>query len=103
MRALMERVVTAVGRGERVVLCTVLASSGSSPRGAGARMAVFEDGTALGTVGGGRVELLAAQEASEILKTGRTALRSFSLAPEQINSIGMICGGSVTKDSPPSS
>ncbi len=96
MKILCQRLISAVENGERVVLCTVLASSGSSPRGAGARMAVFQDGTTLGTVGGGEVEFLAAKEALEVLKSGKTYLRSFNLAPEQVASIGMICGGRVT-------
>ena len=96
MKNLISHVIERVERGENVVLCTVLASSGSSPRGAGARMAVFSDGTTLGTVGGGRVEMLAAQDAGRILNGAETCLRAFGLAPEQVNSIGMICGGKVS-------
>lgn len=96
MRDLCQKLIDAVTKGERVVMCTVVASSGSSPRGAGARMLVYADGTTVGTVGGGEVEYLAAKEAVEVLKSGRTYLRSFDLAPEQVASIGMICGGRVT-------
>lgn len=96
MKNLCDRLILSVENGECVVLCTVLASSGSSPRGAGARMAVFRDGTTLGTVGGGEVEFLAAKDALEVLKNGKTYLRSFDLAPHQVASIGMICGGKVT-------
>lgn len=96
MKNLISHVIERVERRENAVLCTVLASSGSSPRGAGARMAVFSDGTTLGTVGGGRVELLAAQDAGRILDGGATCLRAFDLAPEQVNSIGMVCGGKVS-------
>ncbi|MBQ6431793.1 MAG: XdhC family protein [Oscillospiraceae bacterium] len=96
MLKLTNEVIAAIEKGERVVLCTILASSGSSPRGAGTRMAVFEDGRMLGTVGGGKVELLAAQDAKEVLKTGNTHIRAFCLAADQVASIGMICGGNVT-------
>ena len=96
MKALTERLIAALENGERAVLCTILASSGSSPRGAGARMAVFADGSTVGTVGGGKVELLAAQEALEVLQGAKTRVRAFCLAPEQVASIGMICGGNVT-------
>ncbi|MBE6984278.1 MAG: XdhC family protein [Ruminococcaceae bacterium] len=96
MKKLCERLIHAAEEGQKVVLCTVLASSGSSPRGAGARMAVFSDGTTLGTVGGGEVEYLASKEALEVLNSGKTYLRSFDLVPEQVASIGMICGGRVT-------
>lgn len=96
MLKLTNEVISAIERGERVVLCTILASSGSSPRGAGTRMAVFESGKTVGTVGGGRVELLAAQDALDVLKSGNPHIRAFCLAPEQVASIGMICGGNVT-------
>lgn len=96
MKQLTERMISELENGRNTVLCTVLASSGSSPRGAGTRMLVLSDGSTLGTVGGGRVELLAAQDAAEILKTGQNRLRAFDLAPAQVNSIGMICGGRVT-------
>lgn len=96
MRKLTHKMIKSIEDGNNVVLCTILASSGSSPRGAGARMAVFADGSTMGTVGGGRVELLAAEEAREVLNTGKTRVRAFCLAPDQVSSIGMICGGNVT-------
>lgn len=96
MKQLTEQIIQAIKRGERVVLCTILASSGSSPRGAGARMAVFSDGSTIGTVGGGKVEQLAALEAQEVLRSGKPFVRAFSLAPDQVASIGMICGGNVS-------
>ncbi len=96
MKHLTASILNHIMQGEKVVLCTILASSGSSPRGAGARMAVFADGTTMGTVGGGQVEYLASQEALEVLNTGATAIRSFDLAPAQVASIGMVCGGKVT-------
>lgn len=96
MKQLTEKMIRAIEAGEKVVLCTIIASSGSSPRGAGTRMAVFQDGSTCGTVGGGKVEMIAAREAMEVLQTGKTAVRAFGLAPEQVNSIGMVCGGNVT-------
>ena len=96
MKDMTRSIIRRIKRGEHVVLCTILASSGSAPRGAGARMAVFADGTTMGTVGGGEVEFLATQEALEVIRTGNTTLRSFDLAPAQVASIGMVCGGKVT-------
>ena len=58
MKAILDEMLAALSRGERVVLCSILASSGSVPRGAGAKMAVFEDDRVLGTIGGGAVERL---------------------------------------------
>ena len=43
MIQLFKSVKSAMECGENVVLCSILASSGSAPRGAGAKMAVFPD------------------------------------------------------------
>ena len=96
MKQLFEELRAALARGENTVLCTILASSGSAPRGAGAKMAVFADGHASGTIGGGSVERIAAEQAQELLREGRSLCRAFCLAPNQVCDIGMICGGDVT-------
>ncbi len=96
MKQIIQPILEALERGESVALCSILSASGSSPRGAGAKMAVFADGHTVGTVGGGAVEFVAAQEAMEVLQKGETRLRAFSLSQSQIASIGMICGGNVT-------
>ena len=44
MKAILDEMLAALSRGERVVLSSILASSGSVPRGAGAKMAVFAYG-----------------------------------------------------------
>ena len=49
MKALFTSMLQALAQGEGVVLCSILASSGSTPRGAGAKMAVFADGHTEGT------------------------------------------------------
>ncbi|WP_411678535.1 XdhC family protein [Caproicibacter sp.] len=79
-----------------IVLVTVIASSGSTPRGAGARMAVGEEGRFCGTIGGGAVEYSAEQIARGALKKKESMIHSFCLSPNQVADLGMICGGSVT-------
>ena len=97
MKAILDEMLAALSRGERVVLCSILASSGSVPRGAGAKMAVFEDGRVLGTIGGGAVERLSIQRAQDALKNGGSnELKSYKLHPSEVASTGMICGGAVT-------
>ena len=96
METILTAMLDALTRGERVVLCSILASSGSSPRGAGAKMAVFADGHTLGTVGGGAVEYAATQRAMECLHTNTPEMRSYDLRPDEVESVGMICGGRVT-------
>lgn len=96
MKKLLQAMLQRLKDGQETVLCTILASSGSSPRGAGAKMAVFADGTTVGTIGGGAVEHLATQQALGILKGDSAGLHSFILHPAQVNDIGMICGGEVS-------
>ena len=96
MKNLFASMLTRLHLGENVVLCCILASSGSTPRGAGAKMAVFADGTTLGTVGGGAVELHAIAEAARVHQTGEGGVKGYCLAPNEVADIGMICGGNVT-------
>lgn len=96
MIELLKTMLSRLDAGEPAVLCSILADSGSSPRGAGAKMAVLKDGTTCGTIGGGAVELLAAKQALDALERGTSSLCAFDLSPNQVNDIGMICGGAVT-------
>jgi len=96
MKALFTSMLQALAQGEGVVLCSILASSGSTPRGVGAKMAVFADGHTEGTVGGGAVELESGKLAMEVLKTKQSLVHGYCLAPNEVADIGMICGGNVT-------
>ncbi len=79
--------------GERVVWCVIVSAEGSTPRGVGAKMAVFADGSAWGTVGGGAVEYQVIEYAKTLGE--RAELRDFDLYQGGNASIGMVCGGSV--------
>ena len=82
--------------GETFALCTVVDSSGSAPRGPGAKMAVRPDGTFLGTIGGGSMERLALKYASDLLAgTEAAGLVHYNLGGEGSNT-GMVCGGAAT-------
>ena len=96
MKALFTSMLQALSRGEGVVLCSILASSGSTPRGAGAKMAVFADGHTEGTIGGGAVELRAGEKAMEALQARQSLVQGYCLRPNQVADIGMVCGGNVT-------
>lgn len=95
MKKLTHKLIAALEKGQNAALCTILESTGSSPRGAGARLAVFADGSTAGTIGGGKAELLAAQEALTLFDGGKPCLRTYDLGPEKPSAIGMICGGTV--------
>jgi len=95
MRNVFEEILTALERGQPVIRIAVVKSSGSTPRAAGASMAVFEDGSITGTIGGGSVEH-ASYTAAKKLAPGQTLIRDFDLTNNNAASIGMVCGGSMT-------
>ncbi|MDO4543862.1 MAG: XdhC family protein [Clostridia bacterium] len=95
MKKLFSDIQSHLNAGERVALCSVLASHGSTPRGQGARMAVFLDGTAMGTVGGGAIEHRATLLSHELIKSGNSLVKGFSLNKADIADLGMVCGGDV--------
>lgn len=95
MKDLYSAVYEQIQASQSVVLVTVIASSGSIPRGAGAKMAVFEDGRTKGTIGGGALEYKAQQMAKTTLAEKQAHTQQFQLAPNQVADLGMVCGGDV--------
>lgn len=81
--------------GKEMVLVTVVAASGATPRGAGAKMLVTEKGRIWGTIGGGAVEYRALQMADKVLKEKSAAVHQFTLNKDDIQNLGMVCGGEV--------
>ncbi len=93
MRALFEQLLSELKSGKNCVLVTLIDGSGSTPRGAGAQMLVGDAGRLAGTIGGGAVEKLSEELALSLLQKKQSALRTFTLRPEDV---GMVCGGAVT-------
>lgn len=96
MREWLREIVHTLEAGEPVELVAVTEASGSTPRGAGALMAVFPGGRALGTIGGGNVEYEAQRLAAELLARGGSESRRFRFVQGDAASLGMVCGGDVT-------
>ena len=82
-------------RGEDTVWVTIVASSGSAPRGAGARMLVGSAGRICGTIGGGAVEYKSEQIAMDILRDKGSRKETFRLYRNEVEDLGMVCGGDV--------
>ena len=51
--AIIEALKNSIEKGKKSVLCTVIDEQGSTPRSVGAKMLVWEDGSIVGTIGGG--------------------------------------------------
>lgn len=95
MKQLFEEMKQILEQGDDLVLVTVIAGSGSTPRGAGARMIVRKDGTTMGTIGGGAVEYQAGRMALDVLESKSSFSKGFKLVKGQVADLGMICGGDV--------
>lgn len=89
LRAVLE----ALDRGQRAVLASVVARHGSAPSTPGQKLALFDDGAAIGTIGGGAVERVVLASMASALSGPPAAprLETFRLGA----SLGMCCGGSV--------
>ena len=78
-----------------IALATVIQTWGSSPRRAGAKMALTPDGKITGSVSGGCVEGAVFEEGVEALKSNRPKLLHFGVADETAWEVGLACGGSI--------
>lgn len=96
MKNLFHLLHTTLTQGQDAVLVTVVASSGSTPRGAGARMLITKDGRIAGTIGGGAVEYRSEQLARTVLAQKDSRMEYFRLRKNQVEDLGMICGGDVS-------
>ena len=96
MRTLFQTIKQQFLEGNDLVLVSVTASSGSTPRGAGSRMLVGKSGRISGTIGGGAVEYRAECMALDILEKKESCEHEFRLNHKDVENIGMICGGDVT-------
>lgn len=74
---------------QRGALATVVRASGSTPQRPGARLLLRADGTTLGTVGGGAIELEVLQSLQRTLTSHEPELLVRDLAHD----LGMCCGG----------
>lgn len=88
-RAILQRAAQLASEHRVFVLATVVATKGRTPRDPGARMIVFPDGSAEGTIGGGGVEQLATESALARLRTGESGVEQFVLSEEA----AQCCGG----------
>lgn len=92
--SIYQRVAELESKGEPAALCTVVASTGSTPRHAGSKMLVFADGSFTGTVGGGDLEHRVLDEAALAMTDGRSRVLSYRMVDPARGDPG-VCGGTV--------
>ncbi len=77
------------------VLATVVEVQGASPAKIGTQILLLENGTTVGTVGGGKLEAAILGDARLALADGLPRLTHYSLTEEGPEAIGTLCGGEV--------
>lgn len=82
-------------QGRRSALATIIRRVGSAPRKDHAKMLVRDDGSALGSVGGGCVEAEVWQLAKKVMESGRASTFQYQLTDEDAQDEGLVCGGTV--------
>ncbi|MCC7362003.1 MAG: XdhC family protein [Anaerolineales bacterium] len=81
--------------GQPVAVATVVQTWGSSPRQAGAKMALTPGGDLAGSVSGGCVEGAVFEAGVAALKQNQGRLLHFGVADETAWEVGLACGGSI--------
>jgi len=95
MRDILPDVLPWYRDGTRFAVATVVRTWSSSPRPAGAAMAVSETGEVVGSVSGGCVESAVYQVAQNVLETGRPELVTYGVSDGDALSAGLTCGGTM--------
>lgn len=85
-----------LSEGKSVALATVVETWGSSPRQAGAKMAITSDMAMIGSVSGGCVETAVVQEALESLADGKPRLLHYGISDDTAWNVGLACGGKMS-------
>ncbi len=79
--------------GQKCALATIVQVRGSIPSYESAKLLVREDGSMMGTVGGGCVEAEVWNAAREVIDTEKPKHLTFSLGQDAAYDNGLICGG----------
>jgi xanthine dehydrogenase accessory factor len=81
--------------GRKAVLATIVQIRGSVPSFQTAKMLVRDDGSTLGSVGGGCVEADVWAAAQDVIREEKSRVMQFDLTEESMAEGGLICGGKV--------
>lgn len=96
MKEVFEDAVEKLGKGEPVVVATVIRTKGSTPQKPGAKLLVRQDGSGTGTLGGGCVEGDIWFAAKQLMQRGGAAeYKEYELNEELAAEDGLVCGGTM--------
>src|SRR4030042_553104 len=93
MLDIFEDIVRLMCEGRSAALATVVSVNGSTPGETGAKILIRNDGTTVGSIGGGKVEFEVCERALEVISAGKPKLLHFDLTGTDADKDKMICGG----------
>lgn len=79
--------------GQKCAVATIVEVAGSIPSFQSAKMLIREDGTMVGTIGGGCTEAEVWQAARDVMDTEKPRMLQFHLGQDAAYDNGLICGG----------
>ena len=95
MKEILQSLISWEEKGLQAALVTVLQTWGSSPRQAGAHMAVNDKSEFSGSVSGGCVESAVIQEALEVIQSKKSRRISYGVSDDIAINVGLACGGEI--------
>ena len=96
MQDVFHEAVNLLEQDERLVMATVVRTKGSTPQKPGAKLLVRNDGSGVGTLGGGCVEGDIWYAASQLMRRGGDAQhREYELNEDLAAQDGLVCGGTM--------
>ncbi len=93
MKNIFKKLKEELKRNRPCVLATVVLQAGPSPRGAGSKCLIMQDGSIVGTVGGGLLEAHTLKKAKEVFEQELPLRLYFSLKGKDVADTDMLCGG----------
>ena len=91
--SIYEAIAELLRQGRRGAVITIVETVGSTPRKAGAKMLVTDEGKLVGTVGGGCVEADLVAYAQRVIAEGKPATYVVDLTAKTQDENDMLCGG----------
>ncbi len=92
MKEVLQAILQALRNGETIAVLTVVRAAGSTPRHLSSKMMVRADGTFVGSIGGGTMELKAVEDARAAIAAKQPRLFDYNLTGKTPGSVGL-CGG----------
>lgn len=92
MKEIFHKIVELFETNRFSVLATIISRSGSSPRGVGTKILILEDGSFVGTIGGGLLEKAVLEEARKVFTFGLARRFSYFLEERDTSDPEMVCG-----------